>query len=118
MYVNFCEWVFLICKFMKTFISVWILVLIVFISLIVLSISSCSKEGVLIYKLSYKTLGSEEYAEKSRIRDFNGVTYFETSTLIREDLKDKFLKVNFKRYDQMLTYTFVYYCTKKQFNNK
>lgn len=118
MYVNYCEWVFLICKFMKSFICVWISMLIVFISLIVLSISSCSKEGILIYKLSYKTLESEQFARESHIRDFNVVTYFETSTLIREDLKDKFLRVNFGRYDKMEGYTFVYYCTKKEFNNK
>ena len=88
------------------------------IALLSILLASCNKEEVLIYKLSYKTTESELYAKESHVTDFNVVTFFETSTLIKEELKDNFLKSNFKRYDKMNRYTFEYYCTKKEFNNK
>ena len=88
------------------------------IALLSILITSCNKEDVLIYKLSYKTTESELYAKKSHINDFNVVTYFESSTLIKEELKENFLKSNFQRYDKMNRYIFEYYCTKSEFNNK
>jgi len=88
------------------------------IGLLTILLTSCNKEDVLIYKLSYKTTESEIYAKESHIKDYNVVNYFESSTLIKEELKDNFLKSNFKRYDKMNRYKFDYYCTKSEFNNK
>lgn len=88
------------------------------IALLSILLASCNKEEVLIYKLSYKTTESERYTTESHITDFNVVTFFESSTIIKEELKDNFLKSNFKRYDKMNRYIFEYYCTKSEFNNK